>query len=137
MLLRQSFLLIALVAAASAQVIEFESGGLQYQTITKGGVTVMWSQLPTHLRDYAVLQVAVSNGSPVTWTVKPEDFSIQRKDGNTIKATPARQVVTGFLDRGSRNDVIKLVSTYEQGLYGMSRFRVYQWIRGSKAAGAS
>jgi hypothetical protein len=40
-----------------------------------------------------------------------------------VRATPAPAVVEEFLEKGNRNDVIKLVSTYELGLYGMGRFR--------------
>jgi hypothetical protein len=61
--------------SASAQVIEFESGGLKYLTQTKNGVTVMFAQLPVQVREYAVIQVAVSNGSTNAWTVRPEDFA--------------------------------------------------------------
>jgi len=106
-----------------AQVIEFESGGLHYQTLTRNGVTVMWAKLPVQLREYTIFQVAVSNGSPVSWTIKPEDFSFQKKDGAIVPAVPARTVVNDFMTRGGRNDVIKLVTLYEQGLYGMTRFR--------------
>jgi len=121
--LRQIIVALLLTVAAAAQVIEFESGGLRYQTLTKGGVTVMWAQLPTHIPPYSIVQAAISNGSPITWTVKPEDFTFQRQDGGALSATPARNVVSGFVDKGGRNDVIKLVNAYEQGLYGMTRFR--------------
>jgi len=67
-------LAVGLAVAAQAQIIDFESGGLKYKAMTHGGVTIMFSVLPTHIRDYAILQVAISNGSPVSWTVKPEDF---------------------------------------------------------------
>ena len=36
-------------------------------------------------------------------------------------AIPARDVVNILLEKGSRNDVIRLVSTYESGLYGIQR----------------
>ena len=39
----------------SAQVIEFESNGLKYQTLTKNGVTIMYANLPSHVREYSVL----------------------------------------------------------------------------------
>jgi hypothetical protein len=110
-------------AVARAQVIEFESGGLRYQTLTRGGVTVMFAPLPEHVRDYSILQVAVSNGSSISWTVKPEDFSFRRQDGTSVPASAARSVVDEFIERGNRSDVVKLVTTYEQGLYGMTRFR--------------
>ena len=53
--------------AVRAQIIEFESGGLKYKTLTHNGVTIMFASLPTHVREYAILQVAISNGSPVSW----------------------------------------------------------------------
>jgi hypothetical protein len=106
-----------------AQAIEFESNGLHYQTMTRDGLTIMFASLPTQVRDYALVQVAVSNGSPSSRTVKPEDFSFIRKDGRVLPATPARNVVQRFLDKAGRNDVIRLVGTYEMGLYGLSRFQ--------------
>jgi len=105
------------------QAIEFESAGLKYQTLTRAGVTIMFAELPTTVREYAVLQVAVSNGSPSNWTIKPEDFRFVRADGTDLPAAPARAVVGEFLQKGGRNDVIRLVSTYESGLYGMGKFR--------------
>lgn len=107
---------------ASAQVIEFESNGLLYQTLTQNGLTLMFAVLQSPIRDYAVIQVAISNGTPSTRTVRPEDFIFRGADGLTTGASPARQVVTDLLNRAGRNDVIKLVSTYEAGLFGLSRF---------------
>lgn len=110
-------------ASAGAQVIEFESGGLRYQTLTKGGVTVMFAPLPTHVREYTILQIAVSNGSPISWSVRPEDFYFRKTDGTLLEALPARTVIESLLAKASRSDVIKLVSTYETTLYGMSMFK--------------
>ncbi len=115
--------LICAAAALSGQAIQFESGGLYYQTLTRAGVTIMFAELPVQVREFAVVQVAVSNGSPSSRTVKAEDFKFIRPDGTTLAATPASSVVQEFLDKGGRNDVIKLVSTYEMGLYGLGRFR--------------
>ncbi len=106
------------IAALQAQIIEFESGGLKYRTLTRNGVTVMVAPLPLHVRDYAALQVAVSNGSPVSWAVKPEDFRFERADGVAIQALPAKTVVDSFLEKAGRGDVIKLISAYEAALYG-------------------
>jgi hypothetical protein len=116
-------LLLVAAALASAQVIEFESGGLKYQTLTKNGVTIMFATLPVHVRDYAILQVAVQNGSPINWTIKAEDFVFERTDGAQFRASPAKEVVGRLIEKGSRNDVIKLVQTYEITLYGLSRFK--------------
>jgi len=106
-----------------AQVIEFESNGLRYKTLTRGGVTVMFAALPVHIRDYSIIQVAISNGSPISWTVKPEDFTFQRSDGTVLQATPAVDVVNSFIHHSGRQDVIKLVSTYEAGLYGNTHMK--------------
>lgn len=105
-------------AALRAQIIEFESGGLKYKTLTHSGVTVMFATLPTQIRDYAILQVAVSNGSPISWTVKPQDFSFEKSDGQTMPASTARAVVDNLMEKAGRNDVIKLISAYENALYG-------------------
>ncbi|MGO9240941.1 MAG: hypothetical protein ACLQBJ_09030 [Bryobacteraceae bacterium] len=115
--------LLLTAAGLSGQAIEFETGGLHYQTLTRAGVTIMFAELPLQIREYAVLQVAVSNGSPSGRTIKGEDFRFLRRDGTVVRATPAPAVVEEFLEKGNRNDVIKLVSTYELGLYGMGRFR--------------
>lgn len=104
-----------------AQVIEFESGGLRYQTLTKGGLTIMFAELPSNVREYAILQVAISNGSPIAWNVKPDDFLFDSHTGVPLRPTAPRAVVEEMIDKAGRNDVIKLVSAYEMGLYGMSR----------------
>jgi len=113
-------LLIAVLACSclQAQIIEFESNGQRYKTLTRGGVTLMFAQLPSHVRDYSIIQVAISNGSPVSWTVRPEDFSFQRQDGPIAQAAPALTVVNSLISKAGRADVIKLVSAYEAGVYG-------------------
>src|ERR1700730_6675180 len=78
---------------AQAQVIEFESNGLKYQTLTKSGVTVMFAVMPSHLHEYAIMQVAVSNGAPGPYTIKPEDFTYVRPDGVSIRGDAARNVI--------------------------------------------
>jgi len=115
--------LFSCLTPLSAQVIEFESGGLKYLTQTKNGVTVMFAQLPIPIREYGVVQVAISNGSPVSWTFKPEDFQFLPDEGGATQGAPAAKVVGQFLNRGGRDDVIKLVTAYENGLYGMVRVR--------------
>ncbi|HZT29603.1 MAG TPA: hypothetical protein VFA33_06970 [Bryobacteraceae bacterium] len=109
--------------AVSGQVIEFESNGLKYQTLTKRGVTIMYAHLPSHVREFSILQVAVSNGSPGPYTVRPVDFSFQRQDGTALRAWPAREVVELLIEKGGRNDVIKLVSAYEAALYGIPKMK--------------
>ncbi|HYP14810.1 MAG TPA: hypothetical protein VEQ63_12855 [Bryobacteraceae bacterium] len=113
-----SALLLAFSGPVSAQIIDFESNGLRYQALTRQGLTIMIGELPSHIRDYSVLQVAISNGSTKTYTLKPEDFIFTRSDGTATPALPARFVVRSLLQKASRNDVIRLVTAYEGGLYG-------------------
>ncbi|MCC6363959.1 MAG: hypothetical protein IT165_10565 [Bryobacterales bacterium] len=104
------------------QVIEFESGGLRYKTLTRNGVTIMFAPLPNQIREYSILQVAVSNGSRIPWTIKTDDFRFDKADGTGV-VSPAnpRKVVNELVDKAGRSDVIKLVATYEIGLYGLTR----------------
>ena len=110
--------LLLLSLPASAQVIEFESNGLKYQTLTKSGVTIMFAQMPNHVHAYAIIQVAISNGSAGPYVIRPEDFNWMRAEGPAIRATPARTVVEMLLQKGGGNDVIKLVKAYEAATYG-------------------
>jgi hypothetical protein len=116
---RLSLLLAAVLL--QAQIIEFESGGLKYRTLTRGGVTIMWAHLPMHIKEYAVLQVAISNGSPVSWQVKPQDFKFEKSEGGSMIALPAATVVQQLMDRAGRGDVIKLITAYESALTGNTR----------------
>lgn len=109
--------------AARTQVIEFESGGLKYQTLTRRSITVMFAHMPLHVREFSILQVAVANGSRSSYTIRPEDFAYTRSDGVVVHAAPARNVVSLLMEKGSRSDVIKLVNAYESAIYGMSRLR--------------
>ena len=103
---------------AFGQAIEFESNGLKYLTLTRSGVTVMFAIMPQHLREYAILQVAVSNGSSAPYVIRPEDFTFVRADGVVLRASPARIVVGMLEQKGSAGDVIKLVTSYENSIYG-------------------
>jgi hypothetical protein len=105
-----------------AQVIEFETGGLRYQTLTRKGVTVMFALLSANVREYAAIQVAVSNGSGQAVTLKPDDFTWQGP-GLLMRPVPARRVVAELLDKAGRGEVVRLVSAYETGIYGMTTLR--------------
>ncbi len=109
--------------SAAPQVITFETNGLNYQTLTKGGLTIMFAQLPILTKDYAVLQVAISNGAKTSWNVKPDDFTFRPDQGVPLKPEAPRIVVNRFIERGGRDDAIRLMTTYEAGLYGLSRVR--------------
>jgi hypothetical protein len=103
---------------ARAQVIEVESNGLKYQTLTRSGVTIMFAHLTGALHQYSIVQVAVSNGSAGPYVIRPEDFSFVRADGTTIRAVSARAVVDMLFKKATGSDVVKLVTTYEAGIYG-------------------
>lgn len=118
-----SVLSLGMPAIVRSQVIEFESSGLKYRTLTKRGVTIMFAPLPAQVRGYAAVQVAVSNGSQDRVTISPLNFWYRFADGQLVQAGSAEAVVGELIERGSRGDVIKLVTAYEQGLYGIVRFR--------------
>jgi len=103
---------------ASAQVIEVQSNGVTYQTLTKSGITVMFNHLAGNLHQYAIVQVAVSNGSHAPYIIRPEDFTFERADGEKIRAVPARVVIDMLRQKANGNDAIKLVTTYENAIYG-------------------
>lgn len=116
-------LLLCLESAIFAQVIEFESNGLRYYALSRNGLTIMVAQLPSHVRDYAVLQVAISNGGTRTETVRPEDFLLIRDDGSEVPAVKPRTVVDSMLERASRSDVVKLITSYESSIYGNTQYK--------------
>jgi hypothetical protein len=111
-------LLSSIAPPAPAQVIDFDSAGLHYKALTRSGVTIMFAALPARVHDYAILQISVSNGSAISWAVRPEDFRFERTEGESLQAVPAVTVVDTLRDKASRGDLIKLVKTYETGLYG-------------------
>ena len=115
--------LVLWLGRGHAQVIEFESNGLKYQTLTKSGVTIMFATLPQRLHDYAILQVAVSNGSKAPYIIRPEDFTFVRLDGVVLRASAARVVVSLLEQKGSASDVIKLITSYENSIYGNQRLK--------------
>jgi hypothetical protein len=103
--------------------IQFESKGMQYEALTQDGITVMYASLPPHVKDYQIVQVTVTNGSLVSWTVKPSDFSFIRQDGSAVPALGADEVVESLLEKAGRNDVIKLQLLYEDSIYALSNYR--------------
>jgi hypothetical protein len=121
--LRGALAAVSLALSAQAQVIEFESNGLKYHALTRNELTIMVAWLPSAVRDYYVLQVAVSNGGSIPQLLKPEDFLLTRDDGAEIPAAPARTVVNSLMDRASRGDVVRLITTYEHGIYGNTQYK--------------
>jgi hypothetical protein len=108
---------------ARPQVIEFESNGLKYQTLTKSGVTLMFAALSYRLKSYAIIQAAVANGSEAPYIIRPEDFTFMRADGVPLRAAAANSVVQMITEKGARSDVLKLVNAYEVSLYGIPNMR--------------
>jgi hypothetical protein len=50
--------------------------------------------------------------------IRPEDFTFVRPDGVVLRAASAREVVSMLEQKGSAGDVIKLVTSYENSIYG-------------------
>ena len=115
--------LLVFPLTVGAQVVQFDAGGLKYQTLTRNGLTIMLAQLPAHVREYSIMQVTVSNGSTATWKVNPEDFLYRRNDGYQMAAVPARAVVSELMEKASRIDVIRLVTAYEHSIFGNTQYK--------------
>jgi hypothetical protein len=111
-----------LTAMVCGQVIEYEANGLKYQTLSHKGLTIIVTRMPNHVAAFGLFQVSISNGSEIYWTVQPEDFAYIRQDVAT-PAISAGQVVDVLLDKGSHSDVVKLVTSYENLLYGIPHMR--------------
>jgi hypothetical protein len=123
--LRRTVLIAAAALAATAsrsQVIEYEANGQKYQTLTRKGLTVIVTHMPKEMRDFGLLQVSISNGSQMYWTVRPEDFAYIRGEA-VLQALPARSVVDILLERANHSDVVRLVTAYEAALYGIPHMR--------------
>ncbi len=112
-----------LVIPAPAQVIEFESHGQKYQTLTKSGVTIIFTHLPNHLHEYSIVQAAISNGSTSAYVIRPEDFSYVFGGGTSVHATNATEVIQMLMQKGNGGDVVKLITTYEASVYGNTHYK--------------
>ena len=113
---------VILAVAALAQVIEYETDGQKYQTLTRKGLTVIITHLPVEVAGYALVQVSIANGSQIHWTVKPDEFQYVRGP-ETITALTADDVVNVMLTHASSNDVVKLITSYEKSLYAIPNMR--------------
>ncbi len=118
-----ALLSILLLDVAPAQVIQFESNGLRYQTLTRSGVTIMFAHLPSRVHEYSIIQVAVSNGSGGPYVIRPEDFSIEYGGGAVVRGAPAHEIIQTLMQKGTGGDVVKLITTYEAGIYGNPHFK--------------
>lgn len=108
---------------STAQVIEFESHGQKYQALTRSGVTIIYTHLPNHLHEYAIIQAAVTNGASAPYTIRPEDFYYVRADGVNVRGANATDVVQMLMQKGNGSDVVKLVTTYEASVYGNTHYK--------------
>ena len=118
--------LVALAATsfpAAAQVIQFESNGMDYQVLTRDGLTLMCAAMPFKTSRYAVMHVAVSNGSPETWQVDSADFAFEYRDGTVIRAVSEERVIDEFFRTAGRSELLKLQTAYEQALYNNQYIR--------------
>ena len=116
-------ILTVFAAESSAQVLEFWSNGLKYQALTRGGLTVMYARMPMAIRDFGVMQVAVSNGSAKVWNLKATDFVFEPEDGEAVRASSENEVIYDLFRNAGRSEVVKLQSAYEQALYGNQHIR--------------
>ena len=108
---------LLLISPASSQVIEFLAGGLTYQVSTRQGLTLMYAPLQLTVRDFAVLQIAFSNGSEHKWVIQPTDFSYETADGRRIRAVSENTVIRELFRTAGRSEVIKLQTAYEKSLF--------------------
>lgn len=135
------FLLVCfsiLALPISAQVIEFLSNGLKYQVLTRQGLTLMYAPLQLTVRDFAVLQVAFSNGSSYSWSIQSTDFLYESEDGYRIRAVSEDTVIDNLFRSAGRSEVIKLQTAYEQSLFANQLIRSnngYEQRRQSALAG--
>ena len=48
----------------------------------------MYARMPLAVREYAVVQVALNNGSNEVWKVQPSDFYFESDDGRVLRGVP-------------------------------------------------
>lgn len=119
----QAFALLGASALGlRAQVIEYETNGIKYQTSTRQGLTVIVTQLAAQVAGFGLIQVSISNGSQTHKLVRPKDFSYVRAESGS-SALGAGEVVDMLLGKATNADVIKLVTSYEAALYGIPNMR--------------
>jgi hypothetical protein len=83
----------------------------------------MYARLPMAVRDFAVFQVALSNGSGETWKIAPSDFFFETTDGRQTRGVAENVVIDDLFRNATEGDVIKLQSAYEKALYGNQHIR--------------
>lgn len=107
----------------AAQIIQFRSNGLDYQVLTKSGLTLMCAPMPLRTSRYALMHVAVSNGSTETRRIDASDFSFEFSDGSVVQAVSERDVIEDFFHGAKRSELVKLQAAYEKALYNNQYIR--------------
>lgn len=113
----------AALCPTAAQVIQFRSNGLDYQALTKQGLTLMFARMPLAAGRYSVLQIALNNGSANTWTVEATDFYFETEDGSRVRAASEQTVVGDFFRNAGRSELLELQTVYEKALYSNEHIR--------------
>lgn len=108
---------LAVAAPLSGQVIEFRSSGMDYQVLTRRGLTVMCAEMPLKTARYALVHVAVSNGSKETWQVDTADFAFKYESGKQVQAVSEQRVIDEFFRTARRSELVKLQAAYEAAVY--------------------
>ncbi len=108
---------------SAAQVIRFRSSGLEYQALTKQGLTLMFARMPLTAGRYSVLQVALNNGSLRTWEVEATDFYFEAEDGMRVRAVSEQAAVGDFFRNAGRSALLELQTVYEKALYNNEHIR--------------
>ncbi len=114
---RFAALLATALISVYAQVIQFESNGMDYQVQTRNGLTLMCAPMPLTTSRYALMHVAVSNGSGQTRQINAADFAFEYSDGTVVRAVSEQQVIGDFFRTAKRSELLKLQSAYEKALY--------------------
>ena len=91
--------------------------------MTKGGLTLMCAPMPVKTSRYALVHVAVSNGSEVTWQVNATDFAFEFDRGVLVRAESEESVIGDFFREAGRSELSKLQSAYEKALYNNQYIR--------------
>lgn len=106
-----------------SQVVEFSSNGLAYQALTRDGLTIMYARMPVAIREYGVIQVALSNGGDAVRKIHAKDFVFHPASGGAIRAASESEVIGDLFRNAGYNEVVKLQQAYERMLYGNQRIR--------------
>ena len=110
----------------------------------------MYAPLPLTVRDFAVLQIAFSNGSEHNWLIHSTDFMYETQDGRRVRAVSENAVIHELFRNAGRSEVVKLQAAYEKSLFANQLIRsnngyekrrrsamAYGGHRGIKAAAAA